>query len=126
MKLSHIFLPCAMTAALVISSTTLAADATSSQAPAANKARTHKEVREENPLGSMAAPGTAAKEITIVAGKTRHINVVRLETYRIVSGSSVVIWTFNTFGLPTFPLTKILPGSSDVTVHVGENPMYAN
>lgn len=126
MKLSSIFLSCVVAGALVISSTTSAADAGSSQAPAADKLRTNKEVREASPLGYVAAPGTAAEEIVIVAGKTRHINVVRLETYRIVNGSSVVVWTFDTFGLPTFPLSKILPGSSDVTVHVGENPMYAN
>ncbi|MES2323881.1 MAG: CzcE family metal-binding protein [Pseudomonadota bacterium] len=126
MKLSSIFLPCAVAAAFVISSTTSAADASSSQAPAANKVRTNKEVREDSPLGYVAAPGTAAEEIIILAGKTRHIKVVRLETYRIVNGSAVVVWTFDTFGLPTFPLSKILSGSSDVTVHVGENPMYAN
>lgn len=126
MKLSSIFLPCVVAAALVNASTTSAADASTSQAPAATKVRTNKEVREDSPLGYVAAPGTAAEEITIVAGKTRHIKVVRLETYRIVDGSSIVVWTFDTFGLPTFPLSKILPGSSDVTVHVGENPMYAN
>mgnify|MGYP000091253527 CR=1 FL=1 len=126
MKLLSIFLPCVAAAALVISSTTMAADASSSQAPAAAKARTHKEVREDSPLGYVAAPGTAAEEINIVAGKTRHIKVVRLETYRIVDGSTVVVWTFDTFGLPTFPLSKILPSSIDVTVHVSENPMYAN
>lgn len=126
MKLSYLFLPCVVTAALVISSTTTAAEANSSQAPAATKVRTNKEVRDDSPLGYVAAPGTAAEEITIVAGKTRHIKVVRLETYRIVYGSSIVVWTFDTFGLPTFPLSKIFPGSSDVTVHVSENPMYAN
>lgn len=126
MKLSYAFLPCVIATALVISSTTSAAEVSSSQAPAATKVRTNKEVRDDSPLGYVAAPGTPAEEITIVAGKTRHIKVVRLETYRIAYGSSIVVWTFDTFGLPTFPLSKILLGSSDVTVHVSENPMYAN
>lgn len=126
MKLSYAFLPCVIATALVISPTTSAAEASSSQEPAATKVRTNKEVREDSPLGYVAAPGTAAEEITIVAGKTRHIKVVQLETYRIVDGSAIVVWTFDTLGLPTFPLSKILPGSSDVTVHVRENPIYAN
>ena len=120
MKLLYTLLSCVITAALVISSTASAAESPSS------KVRTNKEVREDSPLGYVAAPGTAAEEITIVAGKTRHIKVVRLETYRLVYGSSIVVWTFDTFGLPTFPLSKILPGASEVTVHVAENPMYAN
>lgn len=91
MKLSSIFLSCVVAGALVISSTASAADASSPQAPAADKVRTNKEVREDSPFGYVAVLGTAAEEIIIVPGKTRHIKVVRLETYRIVHGSSVVV-----------------------------------
>lgn len=63
--------------------------------------------------------------ITVVRGKTKHINVTRLETVRIIDGDSSVTWTFDTLGLPSFSLEKILPGSTGITVYVDENPMYS-
>lgn len=112
-------------AALIISSTALAAEP-SLPTPSAKETIGNNGSRGNSPLGYLAAPNAAAKEITILAGKTRHIRVERLETYRIVDGSSTLLWTFDTFGLASFPLSKILPGSSNVIVHVDESSMYAN
>lgn len=77
----------------------------------------------ETPFGhaSTAAP---ERVVNVVRGKTRYVNVKRLETVRITDGVSTVTWTFDTRGLPTFPLAKILPGSSGVTVYVDESPIY--
>lgn len=125
MKSSFIASHCMLIAALIITSTALAAE---TRLPTSAKTETKgdNEIRGNSPLGYVAGASAAAKEITIVAGRTRHIRVERLETYRIVDGSSTLLWTFDTFGLPSFPLSKILPGSSNVVVHVDESPMYAN
>lgn len=72
---------------------------------------------------SNAAPD---RVVTIVRGKTKYLNVKRLETLRITDGVSTVTWTFDTLGLPIFPLAEILPGASGVTVYVDENPMYTH
>ena len=65
----------------------------------------------------------AERSITI-DGQTRHINVVRMETIAIRVGEKTVTWTFDTLGTASFPLSKIIPGTDQVTVYVDENPMY--
>ncbi|MBZ2209796.1 CzcE family metal-binding protein [Massilia soli] len=72
-----------------------------------------------------ATNATPERVITVVRGKTRHINVTRLESVRIIDGDSSVTWMFDTLGLPSFSLEKILPGSTGITVYVDENPMYS-
>ena len=79
----------------------------------------------EAPFGyaTKAAPD---RVIEVVAGKTKAINVTRLETVRIVDGPRSVTWTFDTLGVPLIPLAAILPNATKVLIYVEENPMYAN
>lgn len=68
---------------------------------------------------------TGAPERTIVIDKdTRYVNVVQLETVAIRTGDKVVNWTFDAYPRRSFPLSRIVPGTDGVTVHVEESPMY--
>lgn len=63
------------------------------------------------------------REVRIAQGD-RYLNVTRMETVRIVVAGNSVVWTFDTLGTPSFPLDKIVPGASGVTVYVAETPTY--
>lgn len=75
------------------------------------------------PYGSMT---TAAPSRTItIDGNTRHINVMRFETVALRHGNGEhTVWTFDTLGTASFPLSKIVPGTDGVTVYVGESQLY--
>lgn len=77
-----------------------------------------------DPYGAKSS-GTPSRTIMIDAG-TRHIDVTRLETValRLGNGESTV-WTFDTLGTTSFPLSMIVPGADGVTVYVRESPLYA-
>ena len=70
--------------------------------------------------------GVPERVITVMPGKPRSIHVERLETVRIVDGPRSVTWTFDTLGMPNFPLADILPNATKVMIYVKENSMYAN
>jgi len=63
------------------------------------------------------------REITLPSGSA-HLNVTRLETVKINANGKSVVWSFDTLGTPSFPLSKVIPGTDGITVHVAENPSY--
>jgi hypothetical protein len=69
------------------------------------------------------ADRSADREINVSGGG--HLNVTRLETARITVGGKSIVWTFDTLGTTSFPLSRILPGADGITVYVAENPMYS-
>ncbi|SBT10423.1 conserved exported hypothetical protein [Candidatus Propionivibrio aalborgensis] len=71
-----------------------------------------------------ATSGTAARVVNIDGG-TKHLNVTRLESVRIIVGGKSVTWMFDTLGTSSFPLSKVIPGADGVTVYVTENPSYS-
>lgn len=78
-----------------------------------------------NQLSPYGYPATrsADREINVSDGK--HLNVTRLETVKITVSGKSIVWTFDTLGTRSFPLSKILPGAGGITVYVAENPMYS-
>lgn len=52
---------------------------------------------------------TAAERTVTIGVTTRYLNVKRLETVRINVGGRSTIWVFDTRGLPTIPLSAIIP-----------------
>jgi len=101
----------------------LGAQANTGQVPAeiATKAKTGMDA----PFG-YPSNGAPERVITVMPGKPRSIHVDRLETVRIVDGPRSVTWTFDTLGMPNFPLAAILPNATKVMIYVKENSMYAN
>lgn len=85
----------------------------SKSAPTANQ---------QAPFG-YAATKNADREITL-AGGSKYLNVTHLETIKINIGGKSVVWTFDTLGTTSFPLSKIVSGADDLTVYVTENPAY--
>ncbi|HCZ13959.1 MAG TPA: hypothetical protein DHV85_05035 [Candidatus Accumulibacter sp.] len=71
-----------------------------------------------------ASPGVAARTLQVDNG-TQALNVARMETVRIDANGKSVTWTFDTLGSRPFPLSKILPGTQDVTVYVNEGAAYS-
>lgn len=78
--------------------------------------------RQRAPYG-YASAGPAERVLEIGPG-TRYLNVTRLETVRIKRGDTSVVWTFDTLGTKAFPLSKIVPDATGVTVYVKESPLY--
>jgi hypothetical protein len=70
-----------------------------------------------------AATKSADREVTLASG-SKYLNVTRLETVKINVGGKSVIWTFDTLGTASFPLSKIVSGADGITVYVTENPAY--
>jgi len=64
-----------------------------------------------------------SRTLTVDSG-TRHIKVTRLETVALKVGDRTVNWTADTLGTNSFPLSKVVPGADEVTVHIEENPLY--
>lgn len=89
----------------------------------------HVSVSKSAPSANQMAPfGYAAtqapdREINLPSGSA-HLNVTRLETVKINVNGKSVVWTFDTLGTPSFPLSKVIPGTDGVTVYVAENPTY--
>lgn len=61
------------------------------------------------------------REISLPSGST-HLNVTRQETVKINVGGKSVVWSFDTLGTPSFPLSKVIPGAEGITVYVAESP----
>lgn len=55
----------------------------------------------------------------------KYLNVTRLETIQITKDGNSVVWTFDTLGLPSFSLAKVIPWAAGATVYMEENPMYS-
>lgn len=70
-----------------------------------------------------ASDGTPSRIIDISA-QTTGINVTRLETVALRYGTNTVVWTFDTLGTRSFPLSKVIPDAKNTTVFVEENPLY--
>ena len=70
-----------------------------------------------------AASRNADREVTLSSG-SKYLNVTRLETIKINLGAKSVVWTFDTLGTASFPLSKIVSGADGITVYVTENPAY--
>ena len=70
-----------------------------------------------------ATSGTPERGVHLRPG-TNYLNVTRLETVRIDIGGNSVVWTFDTLGTQSFPLSNIVPEATDVTVYVEESPLY--
>lgn len=70
-----------------------------------------------------AATKDADREVTL-SSDSKYLNVTRLETIKINVGGKSIVWTFDTLGTASFPLSKIVPGVEGVTVYVTENPAY--
>ena len=70
-----------------------------------------------------AASRNADREVTLSSG-SKYLNVTRLETIKINRGGKSVVWTFDTLGTASFPLSKIVSGADGITVYVTENPAY--
>lgn len=70
-----------------------------------------------------ASLGTADRTI-VIDKNTRSINVTRLETVAIQTGSKSTLWTFDTLGTNSFPLSAVLPEADGVMVYVEESPLY--
>lgn len=70
-----------------------------------------------------ASSGSAARVVNIDSS-TKYLNVTRLETIRINAGGKSIIWTFDTLGTASFPLSNVIPEGAGVTVYVEENPAY--
>lgn len=126
MKNLFSFLVFAVPAALITPSMAHETPNNEPESLAPTKALSDSKAFGETPFG-YATPGSSnLTKIIIEAGKTNHIRVVRLESYRIINGTRTLDWTFDTLGLPSFPLSKIFSNSPNVMVYVEENPMYAN
>lgn len=86
-------------------------------------------VEAQQPTANQLAPygyataGPAERVVDIQPG-TKFLNVTRLETVRINVGGKSVIWTFDTLGTRSFPLSKIVPGAESIMVYVDEHPFY--
>lgn len=75
------------------------------------------------PYGYAAVKGID-REVQISAGQ-KYLNVTRMETLRINVAGKIVTWTFDTLGTKSFPLEKIVPGASGITVYVADNWIYS-
>ena len=75
------------------------------------------------PFGYVVA--SPADRIVNIDGRSRHLNVTRLETVQLnnAAGKSVT-WKFDTFGTRAFPLSNVISGYEGITVYVAESPMY--
>lgn len=71
-----------------------------------------------------AAARSADREVQLSAGE-KYLNVTRLETVRINIAGKSVAWTFDTLGTTPFPLDKIIPGASGITVFVADTLTYS-
>ena len=79
-------------------------------------------VKQQAPFGYVATKN-ADREVTLANG-SKYLNITRLETIKINVGGKTIIWTFDTLGTASFPLSKIVSGADDITVYVTENPAY--
>lgn len=70
------------------------------------------------------ATSSAAARVVTIDSSTKYLNVTRLETIRINAGGKSIIWTFDTLGTASFPLSNVIPEGAGVTVYVEENPAY--
>lgn len=70
-----------------------------------------------------ASTGTPERVVDL-GGGSKYLNVTRLETIQIKKDDNSVTWTFDTLGLPSFSLAKVIPWASGVTVYVEESLMY--
>lgn len=67
--------------------------------------------------------GPVARVVNI-DGTTKYLNVTQLEAVQINVNGQNVTWMFDTLGTAPFPLSKVIPGTDNVTVYVAENPAY--
>ena len=75
------------------------------------------------PFGYVVA--SPADRIVNIEGRSKYLNVTRLETVQLNAAGKSVTWKFDTFGTrPFFSLTTVIPGYNSVTVYVAESPMY--
>lgn len=70
-----------------------------------------------------ASTGTAERVVDLGGGR-KYLNVTRLETIQIKKEGNSIVWTFDTFGLQAFALSKVIPWAPGVTVYVEESPLY--
>ncbi len=75
------------------------------------------------PLGRMADPGVAVREIRIVDG-VKSINVLRHESIRFVNAAGEKFtWHFDTLHHPIIPMSKLAPAGfnmKEVLIYVGQ------
>lgn len=69
------------------------------------------------------AARNADREVTLTSGD-KYLNVTRLETVQINIAGKSVLWTFDTLGTDSFPLSKVISGADGITVYVKGNPFY--
>lgn len=77
---------------------------------------------ERAPYG-YASTGTPERVVDLGGGR-KYLNVTRMETIQIKKDDNSVIWTFDTLGMPSFSLAKVIPWAPGVTVYVEDSPMY--
>lgn len=68
---------------------------------------------------------TGAERTVTIGPTTRYLNVKRLEAVRINVAGRSIIWVFDTRGLPTIPLSSIIPEAGNVLIFVDETTAYA-
>ncbi|WP_020654987.1 CzcE family metal-binding protein [Massilia niastensis] len=71
-----------------------------------------------------ASTGIPERMVDLGGGK-KYINVTRLETVQINKDGNSVVWTFDTLGLGSFSLAKVIPWAPGVTVYMEESPLYS-
>lgn len=103
-------------------------EAPSLAASAALLASTKQPPADANIYGLPATPRTADRTIDITPS-TRRINVKQDETVVLRSGDKAYAWTFATWSIGSFPLSRIVPPEFsvpvDVRVYVAPDPMRA-
>ena len=74
------------------------------------------------PYGYAASGG--ASRVVNLGGESKSLNVTQLGTVQLNMGGKKIVWTFDTLGTASFPLSKIVPGADQITVYVAKNPLY--
>lgn len=77
---------------------------------------------QRDPYG-YASTGIPERTVDLSGGK-KYLNVTRLETIQINKDGKSVTWTFDTLGLPSFSLARVIPWAPGVTVYMEESPLY--
>ena len=70
------------------------------------------------------AVDTPADRIVNIDGRSRYLNVTRLETVQLNAAGKSVTWKFDTFGTRPFALSNVISGYEGITVFVAESPIY--
>jgi hypothetical protein len=95
-------------------------------ASAALPASTKQPLADAKIYGLPATPRTADRTIDITPS-TRWINVKQDETVALRSGDKTYAWTFATWSIGSFPLSRIVPPEfsvpADLQVYVAPDPM---